>query len=105
MAELYQVAGEGANQHLTATAHSGVYDPKITKEIDQKIRHMPQVVRYITQMAQLLKIRAGTNFEVIVSTKGKSRPRAYVAPKNSDGIKEELKDGVLLKAALGMRGK
>lgn len=35
----------------------------------------------------------------------RSRPRAYVAPANADGIREELKDAVLLKAALGMSGR
>ncbi len=101
MAELYNVSGG----NLTASPHSGTYDPKITKEIDQKIRHLPQVIRYVSIMARLLKIKAGTNFEVIVSTKGASRPRAYVMPRNRAGIHEELADSVLLKAALAMRGK
>lgn len=33
------------------------------------------------------------------------RPRAYVMPANNNGIHEELSEGVLLKAALGMTGK
>lgn len=110
MAELYQVGetrdlGFGQVQFLSVSAHSGEYDPKITQEIDRKIRHMPQVIRHIEQTAQLLRGRAGGNFEVILSTKGASRPRAYVAPKTSEGITEELNDSVLLKAAMGMRGK
>ena len=103
MAELYQVNANG--QALTATPHFGEYDPKITKEIDRRIRHLPMVVKYVADMARILKIKAGHNFEVIVSTKGASRPRGYVMPANSEGIRAELKYGVLLKAALSMRGK
>ena len=35
----------------------------------------------------------------------RSRPRAYVMPANGKGIHEELSQGVLLKAALGMADK
>jgi hypothetical protein len=106
MAELYHVAGEGANQFLTATPHYGGYDPQITKEVDQKIRHLPVVISYITKMGTKLWLKAGRNdFQLLVVTSGKSRPRAYVMPKTSKGIKEELQTGVLLKAAMAMKGK
>jgi len=100
MAELFHVTDSGTR--LTATA--GAYDPKITAEVNAKIRNLPQVKRHCNNMAKLLKIRAGTGF-IVVEAGGKSRYRAYVAPDTSEAIKAELKDGVLLKAALSMRGR
>lgn len=83
------------------------YDPKITEEIDRKIRNMPMVRAYIKGKANQLKNSTGTpNFEVVMSENpDQSRPRAYVAPANREGIHQELSDAVLLKAALGMGGK
>jgi hypothetical protein len=83
------------------------YDPKILEEVDRQIRNMPMVKAYLKGKANELKSLVGSkNFEVIMSTaEGQSRPRAYVAPSNHDGIHEELSEAVLLKAALGMSGK
>lgn len=82
------------------------YDPKITEEIDRKIRNMPMVRAYIKGKANQLSNQAGDNFEVVMSENpDQSRPRAYVAPANREGIHQELSDAVLLKAALGMGGK
>jgi hypothetical protein len=101
MAEnLYHVTDSGTG--LTVTV--GAYDPKITAAINARIRNLPIVKKYINDMAELTRGRAGEGF-IVVEAGGKSRYRAYVAPDTSDAIKAELKDGALLKAALSMRGK
>jgi hypothetical protein len=86
---------------------SGEYDPGIGPEVDRAIRNMPGVVAHCTRKAnELLKATGSSNFEVIVSKNpAQQRPRAYVCPSNSEGIREELADAVLLKSALGMAGK
>lgn len=84
----------------------GVYDAKITEEVDKAIRHLPFVVGYMNFKAEKLKQATGSgNFEVIVQNDPNTqRPRSYVVPKNNKGIHEELSQSVLLKAALGMAG-
>lgn len=86
----------------------GSYDPGITPEIDRQIRHMPQVLDRMGERAAQLKNSTGSsNFEIVISgitNKSQQRPRIYVVPKNNKGIREELADAVLLKAALGMSG-
>jgi hypothetical protein len=74
---------------------------------DQAIRHMKAVVEHCVKKAEELRQATGSpeNYEVIVSTKGKSRPRVYVAPSNSAGIRQELSHAVLLKASLSMQGR
>jgi len=109
MAELYTPGGTatyefGDVQYLRVTTTSGEYDPGITQEIDRAIRHMPQVVKYVNDKARLLRAHVGANFDIIVGG-GPSRPRVYVIPINSMGIHDEIKDAVLLKAALSMAGK
>lgn len=85
----------------------GDYDAKITDEIDRQIRHMPQVQDRMREKAAELKRATGSsNFEIVLSSNPKQqRPRVYVVPKNNKGIREELAQAVLLKAALGMSGK
>jgi hypothetical protein len=102
MAEIFSVSGD-----FGLRVDIGEYDPKITPEIDHKIRHMPFVRAYIKGKANELKSRTGSgNFEVIMSENPEqARPRAYVAPSNSEGINEEISQAVLLKAAMGMSGK
>jgi hypothetical protein len=97
---LYHVTDSGTG--LTATV--GAYDPGITSEVNAKIRNLPIVKKYCNDMANLTRGRAGEGF-IVVEAGGKARYRAYVAPDTSEAIKAELKDGVLLKAALSMRGK
>jgi hypothetical protein len=76
------------------------------RETAQKILHMRGIVGYIESKAHELADDAGSNFEVILSNNPEYfRPRAYVAPANSEGIREELSQAVLLKAALGMAGR
>lgn len=98
-----QIIGAGTHG-LVILPQNGEYDPGVTQEVDRAIRHLPIVQKYIKDVAQLLKQRAGVNFEVVHGG-GPSRPREYVAPANNEGIRDELKDAALLKAALGMRGK
>jgi hypothetical protein len=83
------------------------YDPGITPEIDKAIRHMPDVILKMLEKAALLKNSTGSpNFEIVTQSHPNSqRPRSYVAPKNREGIHEELSQAVLLKAALGMSGR
>jgi hypothetical protein len=83
------------------------YKAITNEETARKILHMAGVVRHITNKANELKDSTGSSdFEVIVSDNPANfRPRAYVAPSNSNGIREELSQAVLLKAALGMAGK
>lgn len=85
----------------------GQYDPGITAAVDKEIRHMPIVLAHMIAKAnQLLSATASRNFRIIVQADSQTqRPRAYVVPANSKGIHEELKNAVLLKAALGMAGK
>jgi hypothetical protein len=46
------------------------------------------------------------NFEIVLQNRPDTeRPRAYIAPANSDGIGAELEDAVLLKAAINMQGR
>lgn len=111
MAELYDI-GEthefafGSVTFLSVTQTAGDdYDPKITTEIDTKIRNLPRVVKYTHDMARLLRARAGVGFDTLQSDRAKTRARVYVWPNTSQGIKRELQEGALLKAALGMRGK
>lgn len=98
------VAGGGSSLGV-----SGAYDPKITPEIDRKIRNMPGIAQHCYNKAiQLARETGSPNFEVILSYNaegGQSRPRAYVCPKNNEGIHEELSQAVLLKAAMAMAGR
>jgi hypothetical protein len=74
---------------------------------DQAIRHMKGVVEHCIKKAEELRQATGSpeNYEVIVSTKGKSRPRIYIAPINSRGVRDELQHACLLKAALSLQGR
>lgn len=79
------------------------YDPGITKEIDKAIRHLPIVMATMNFYAEKLKNTVGSNFMLVTQNNADTqRPRVYVVPKNSNGIREELGKSVLLKAALGM---
>jgi hypothetical protein len=77
------------------------------KALAQRILHMRGILRYIEGKGNELADDTGSsNFEVIMSENTEYfRPRVYVAPANSDGIREELSQAVLLKAALGMAGR
>jgi hypothetical protein len=109
------IAGEISDNPHTAALRpklgvSGAYedyDPGITQEIDRAIRHLPGIVHYVaTKAKELAKATGSPNFEVILQNKPETqRPRAYVAPANGKGIREEKTQAVLLKAALGMAGK
>jgi hypothetical protein len=96
-----------ANGNQLKVEMTGEYDPGITAEIDKQIRHLPVVIRKLAEKAAELRNSTGSsNFETIVQMQPNTeRPRAYVAPKNREGIHEELSQAVLLKAALGMSGK
>jgi hypothetical protein len=102
---IFSAAASGKS--FTATPTLGEYDPGDMVEIDQAIRHMPAVVDYITKKANetLDLIEKRDDFRVIVSTGGKSRARAYIAPANNAGIHLEAADSVLLKAAINMAGR
>jgi hypothetical protein len=106
------MSSEGASTPLFVASGStglrvgGVYDPQITPEIDRQIRNLPFIVQYCNQKAHELQRDAGENFEVILSNRpGQSRPRAYVCPANNKGIREELSQAILLKAALAFSGR
>lgn len=96
-----------ANGNTLKVEMSGSYDPGITSEIDKQIRHLRVVILAMMEKATLLKNSTGSpNFELVVQVQPNTqRPRAYVVPKNREGIHEELSQAVLLKAALGMSGK
>jgi hypothetical protein len=102
MPDLFSANGNSLKVNMV-----GDYDPGITAEIDKRIRHMPQVILAMLEKAATLRHSTGSNnFETITqSDPNTQRPRSYVAPKNRDGIHEELSQAVLLKAALGMSGK
>lgn len=92
------------NSDIVILPSTGEYDPKVGTELNRKIRNLPIVKRYIDGAAELLKSRAGAGF-IVIKAGGPSRYRAYVVPDTSDAIRAELKDGVLIKAVLGMAGK
>jgi hypothetical protein len=72
-------------------------------EIDRKIRHSPAVVRMLEHYGNEILKQVGTDdFELVVSTKGKERPRCFVIPKSSKGIRAELSEAVLTKAAMSL---
>lgn len=95
-----------ANGNTLKLMPSGEYDAGITEEIDRQIRHLRPVLLAMLEKAALLKRSTGSpNFDIVVQDEpNTSRPRAYVVPKNREGIHEELSQAVLLKAALGMSG-
>lgn len=101
MPDLFSANGNQLKVDMTSE-----YDAGITAEIDQRIRHLPIVVRTMLEKAATLKNSTGSpNFDIVSQTRPETaRPRAYVAPKNREGIHEELSQAVLLKAALGMEG-
>lgn len=69
--------------------------------------HRPEVVAHCVAKARELIANTGhpEAFDLVLQNRPDTiRPRAYAMP-NSKGIRLELKDGVLLKAALGMSGK
>lgn len=96
-----------ANGNTLKVSLTDEYDPGITAEIDKRIRHMPGVILKMLEKAAMLKNSTGSpNFEIVTQARPETqRPRAYVVPKNYDGIHEELSQAVLLKAAMGMHGK
>lgn len=98
MAELYAPSGSGGLEV------GGEYDPKITEELDEKIRNLPEIKKHCEEQAHKLRDHTGhpENFDVIVSSRAKTRARVYVAPNGSEGIRLELSQAVLLKAALAL---
>lgn len=86
---------------------TGDYDAGITDEIDKKIRHLHPVLMHMSaKAAELMHATGSPNFTLVSQSRPETqRPRVYVAPKNNQGIHEELSQAVLLKAALGMAGK
>jgi hypothetical protein len=101
--------------HATFTARSGGsvaavsgegYDPGDLQEIDKAIRHLPGVVAYMQKKAQeCIDMTGSNNFEVVLQNEPETqRPRAYCAPKNNDGIHEELSESLLVKSAANMAG-
>lgn len=89
---------------------AGLLDDYVAIQDDEtarRILHMPGIVAYIENKADECNAATGSsNFETVVfTTPGWFRPAAYVMPANDDGIREELADAVLLKAALGMAGR
>lgn len=84
------------------------YDPGDLIELGKAIRHLPMVVAHCVDKAQecIAMIEDPENFEVVLQNRSDTeRPRAYIAPANSDGIGAELEDAVLLKAAINMQGR
>jgi hypothetical protein len=85
----------------------GVVDPKNYVEIDMAIRNLKCVREALEIKAEM--VRQGTGFpehyEVVMSTKGKSSPRAYLVPIDSEGIRLELSQAVVTVAALSAIGR
>jgi hypothetical protein len=105
MAEPDEPTGSG----LTAAGSAQVSWAGLDAETLQKIRHMPGVVRHLVVKAnETIEMAAGGagDFDVLLSDDPDNvRPRAYVKPANSAGIRLELSQSVLLKAAVSMEGK
>lgn len=78
-----------------------------TTEEMLKLMHSSKVVDHITKMAQTVIKNTGRPdaFDLVLQNRPDTvRPRAYIMP-NSRGIRLEIRDGLLTKAALGMSGK
>jgi hypothetical protein len=97
-------SASASGEHLVASAGSGDYDPEISGPLNAAIRNMEMVRRYVDAKAQQCRQLAGENFKV-VKAGGPQRYRAYVAPANNEGVRDELSQSMLLKAALAMQGK
>jgi hypothetical protein len=96
----------GTGDTLDITPGATFTDRDLIK-IDQAIRHLPIVIRTLEQKAREVIQATGSpdDWEIVVSTKGKQRPRVYVVPKpGGKGIRAELTDSVLTKASLAMVG-
>lgn len=100
MADLIKLNDSGTGLSVTVNA----YDPKITPDINAKIRNWGPVRARCNEVAERIKNLAGQGF-VVIRAGGPSRYRAYVAPDTDEAINAELTDGVLLKAALSQQGK
>lgn len=75
-------------------------------EVLTKLRHHPKVAAYLLKKADECQAIAGDNFETgLQNREGTTRARAWIRPANDEGIREELGDAVLLKAAAAMRGR
>lgn len=96
-----------ANGNVLKVDTTAEYDPGITPEIDKAIRHMHGVVAHCASKAVEVQHATGSDHFVVITQNDPEtqRPRVYVAPRDDQGIHEELADAVLLKAALGMTGK
>ena len=91
----------------SSTARVGPQWAGISREELLAILHHPAVVRHIVLKAKETIDGTGTTgaFSIVLQNRPDTiRPRAYVVP-NSRGIRLEIKQGVLLKACLGMAGK
>ena len=84
------------------------YNPGDLLKLGKAIRHLPMVVKHCVEKAQecIQGMDEGENFEIVLSNNPDiERPKAYIAPANSQGIQAEIEDAVLLKAAINMQGR
>jgi hypothetical protein len=74
--------------------------------IDTAIRWLPEVREALRKkgLELIASLPNPEDFE-LVEAGGKSRPRYYVVPKDSKGIRAELSASVLTVAAMAMRGR
>lgn len=89
------------------TTRLGAQWAGISREDLLQILHSRAVVAHCVLKAKETIDRTGTTgaFSIVLQDNpAYVRPRAYIVP-NSRGIRLEIRDGVLLKAALGMSGK
>lgn len=78
----------------------------LTIEMHRMIRHHPFVAAHLLKKADECQAMAGDNFETgLQNRKDTTRARAWIQPANPEGIREELADAVLSKAAAAMRGR
>jgi hypothetical protein len=100
---LFTVDASGTGLDMTP---GSTFTDKDLIAIDTAIRHLPCVVQTLEQKAQEILAQVGSDdFEIVVSTRGRSRPRVFLVPKTSAGIHAELSRSVLTVAGLSMRGK
>jgi hypothetical protein len=97
------VLSVGLNGGLSYRA--GEYNPGDLKKLDREIRHLRPVVQRCHQVAEEILRQVGPHFEIVVSDKASDqRPRVYVCPRDSEGVRLELSKAVLLLAALSQVG-
>jgi hypothetical protein len=99
---LFSVDSSGTGLEMTP---GSTFSDRDLIAIDRAIRHLPCVVKTLEAKAKEVLAQVGSeDFEIVMSTKGRDRPRFFVCPRTSAGVHAELSKSVLTLASLSMKG-